>query len=456
MSAPGTDTAADTDARMDRVEGALPRTLDLIEADEAEVMISARDGALTRFSNSAIHQNVAETGLGVSVRAVVNKQTGYAAANQLDDASLAEVAGRAREFALLSPADPEFVSLAEPRSVPLIDTYSPRTARFSPDERAQQVLAVLSQTDKAALTAAGSLSTSSAVLGIANSRGVLTTAKFSEYAMKTVVLSETSSGYSEAVGRHIADLDGSVVADRAVRKAVSSQNPTEIEPGAYTVILEPNAVADMVAFLAYCGLGALSFQEQRSFMCDHIGQRVASPEVTIWDDALDGSGMPMPFDFEGVPKRQVTLIEDGVARGVVYDTATAHKAGRESTGHALPAPNSIGPIPTNLFVAAGDTSLDEMIADTERGVLVTRFHYTNIEDPMKTIYTGMTRDGTFLIEKGRPTAGLRNMRFTQSILEALSAVAGISSERELCESMLGPLVAPAMKIEGFHFTGVSK
>jgi PmbA protein len=246
------------------------------------------------------------------------------------------------------------------------------------------------------------------------------------------------------------------VAEIAVRKAIAAQNPEAIEPGEYTVILEPAAVADMLMFLGFLGFSALAAQEGRSFMCGQIGSRVMGDNITIWDDGLDPAGLPMPFDFEGVPKEKVVLIDRGIASGFVHDSATASQEDRLSTGHALPAPNTYGPMPINLFMAPGDSTLDEMISSTERGILVTRFHYTNPVHPVKVIITGMTRDGTFLVENGRVTRPVRNLRFTDSVPRAFSEVLSMSRERKLQAGYFGGALVPSMKVGRFAFTGATE
>jgi predicted Zn-dependent protease len=245
----------------------------------------------------------------------------------------------------------------------------------------------------------------------------------------------------------------------AVNKALRSRNPTDIEPGAYTVILEEEAVADMVFYLSYMGLGALSVQEGRSFMSGRFGEKITGDNITIWDDGHDSRGLMFPFDYEGVPKQRVTLIENGVAKGVVYDSFTAGREGNKtSTGHGLPAPNTFGPIPANLFLAPGQATKEEMLASTERGIWVTRFHYTNPVHPVQTVLTGMTRDGTFLIENGQITRPLKNLRFTQSILEAFSQVEMLGSELKLLRGDWDGFAtcAPVVKIRGFQFTGTTE
>ena len=211
--------------------------------------------------------------------------------------------------------------------------------------------------------------------------------------------------------------------------------------------------------MAYTGFSAVAMQEGRSFMVGKIGQQIVDSRVSIWDDGQDPRGLPLPFDFEGVPKQRVDLIEKGVARGVVYDSYRAGKEeGKSSTGHALPAPNTFGPFPMNAFFGPGDATLEEMIASTERGLYVTRFHYTRPVEPTKVVVTGMTRDGTFLIENGKIAYPVKNLRFTQSYLEALNQVDMIGKELRLLAGMggLARTAQPALKLGSFNFTGATE
>jgi predicted Zn-dependent protease len=211
--------------------------------------------------------------------------------------------------------------------------------------------------------------------------------------------------------------------------------------------------------MAYTGFSAVALQEGRSFMVGRMGQQIVDPRVSIWDDGASPGGLPWPFDFEGVPKQRVDLIESGVARGVVYDSYRAGKEeGKASTGHALPAPNAYGPLPLNTFFAPGDASVEEMIANTERGLYVTRFHYTRPVEPAQVIVTGMTRDGTFLIKDGELAYPVKNLRFTQSYLEALNRVEMIGSEPRLLIGLAGIARdrVPALKLGSFAFTGATE
>jgi PmbA protein len=190
-----------------------------------------------------------------------------------------------------------------------------------------------------------------------------------------------------------------------------------------------------------------------------MGTQIVDPRISVWDDGLSPAGIPWPFDFEGVPKKRVDLIQEGVARGVVYDSYRAGKEeGQTSTGHALPAPNGFGPMPLNVFFAGGDSTLAEMIGSTERGIYITRFHYTRPVEPRRVVITGMTRDGTFLIENGEVAYPVKNLRFTQSYLEALNHVESIGAQPRLLAAAWGRgrHSVPALKLAKFRFTGATE
>lgn len=418
------------------------------KADQAEAFIYGSQEALTRFAESVIHQNVAERDTTVSVRAVAGKRIGCARGNQAGRDDVAAVAERARALAEIAAEDADFVSLPEPGEYGEASAYCETTASCTPEQRAEIAAEIVEICSREGCRASGSISTEAAELAVANSLGIRAHAQMTPAAVVLVASADDASGYAEWRGRDIAELDAAALAERACRKCLASRGAEPIEPGEYTVILEPPAVGDMIAFLGYMGLGALAFQEGRSFLSGRIGEKVTGDNITIYDDPLDPRAMPLPFDWEGAPARKVTLIENGVARGVVYDSYTAHKEGKQSTGHATPAPSTHGPYPSHLFLAPGDASLEEMIASTERGILVTRFHYTNIVHEKETIITGMTRDGTFLIEQGKLARPLKNLRFTQSIVEALSNVSMIGREPVLTEHAF----VPALKVDKFAFT----
>jgi PmbA protein len=432
--------------------------LSLSQADQTEVLVFSDDSQLTRFANSYIHQNVAERDVQVRVRAVVGKRIGVASTNDLTGESLEKVVERALEVARLQPENPDFISLPEPAPIPEVNAFSEATAGFTPEARARAVGGICRRAVENDLVASGAFSTSVQEIAVANSLGVFAYFPTTLTDLKTVIMGDDSSGYGASTAWDVEQMDAEAVGAEAVDKALRGRNPREIEPGRYTVILEEYATEDIVEMLSYVGLGALAVQEERSFMCDRFGQQIVGSAISLWDDGLDPRGLPLPFDFEGVPKRRVPLIENGIAVNVVYDSYTAGKEGKASTGHGLPAPNTFGPIPFNMFMAPGQATLEEMIASTERGILVTRFWYTRPVHPKLAIITGMTRDGTFLIEKGEVAYPVKNLRFTQSYLDALSSVEMLGRTTKLVRSEfeLNGNHVPALKLAEFEFTGVTE
>jgi len=434
------------------------KALRAAEADQTEVTVTSNASHLTRFATNTIHQNVSETDVTIRVRSIMGTKTGVASGNELDDEGIGRIVSSAETIARFQQENPEFKGLPEPKPIQGVDAVVQRTADATPMDRAEGVEKILKLSRAAELEAAGAFSTEDQELYIANSLGVGAYHRGTVASALTVVMGEDSSGYGAAASIDIADVDTEAVGRAAVDKALRSKNPVKIEPGEYTVILEEEAVADMVFFLGYMGFGALAVQEGRSFMSGKIGEKITGENVTIWDDGSDPRGIPLPFDFEGVPKQKVVLIENGIAKGPVHDSFTAgREEGAVSTGHALSMPNTFGPIPINLFMAAGDASKEEMLASTERGIWVTRFHYTNILHPVKSLLTGMTRDGTFLIEDGKITKPLVNLRFTQSVLEAFANISMLGASVKMVKddwNSIGHCV-PAAKIDGFHFTGTS-
>ena len=428
------------------------------KADQTEVAVTGASSHLTRFATNTIHQNVSETDVTVRVRAIVGNKTGVASGNELDAAGLERIVSAAETIARFQQENPEFRSLPKPKPFRSVDAVVEATAGATPMDRAEGAEKILKLSRAEGFDAAGAFATDDQELYIANSLGVDAYHRGTVASILTVIMGEDSSGYGAAASIDIAEVDPEAVGRVAVDKTLRSRNPQPIEPGAYTVILEEEAVADMLFYLGYMGFGALAVQEERSFMTGKIGQKITGEKITIWDDGSDPRGIPLPFDFEGVAKEKIVLIENGIAKNVVHDSFTAgREEGATSTGHALSMPNTFGPIPINLFMAPGDATKEEMLASTERGIWVTRFHYTNILHPVKTILTGMTRDGTFLIENGKITKPLKNLRFTQSVLEAFAGAEMLGAELKLVKDEWNPIgtCVPAVKIRGFQFTGTT-
>jgi len=442
----------------DKIRELTNQILGMSKADQAEVVITAKDAALTRFANSAIHQNVSESNIEVRLRVVYGKKIGVASTNHLDPESLKHTVDTARAIAQLQPDNPDFKSLPGPQPIRPVEAFVERTANCSPEQRAQ-VVAVLCKKAKAnGVVAAGAFSTSATEVAVANSLGVFAYHPATVAEINTVMTKDTGSGYAAIATQDVSKISADAIANEAIDKAMRARNPTALEAGEYTVLLEEYAAQDLLDFLAYLSFSAQAVQEERSFMRGKIGERVMSESVTIWDDGNAADTMGMPFDFEGVPKQKVVFVENGIARGVVYDTVTAQKDGVASTGHSLPAPNSQGPYAMHMFMAPGDKSKQELIQGIERGVLVTRFWYTRPVHPLQVLVTGMTRDGTFLIENGQVTRPVKNFRFTTSYLDALNRVRAIGKETKLLYDDWGQASrrVPAIVVDGFKFTGTTQ
>ena len=444
-----------------KIKALLTQALRASPADQTEVLITAEDSYLTRFANSAVHQNVAERNATLSVRAVFGTRIGAASTNILSPEALRRTVKQACAIARLQRDNPEFVSLPRPvkATVKAPRLYYTGTAQYSARQRAEGAKLICDLADRHGAQAYGAFSTGAVEIGIANSLGVMQYACCSDAFISAIAMTGTGAGYAQGTARDIRELNLKRIAAHAVKKAVDSQHPAAVQPGRCDVVLEPTAVATFLQFLAG-GFSALSVQEGHSFMGLSMGKRIMHPSVTIGDDAYDSRGLAFPFDFEGIPRQRVTLIDRGVARAVVHNSFTANKEKAQSTGHSA---GSFFPYPMNLAMQGGGSSLRKMVASTGRGIYVTRFNYCNIIDPMKVEITGMTRDGTFLIEDGKVTKPVKNLRFTESVLKALSSVEAISKDVTLVSEgdnygsrFATGVRVPALKISGFNFTGATE
>lgn len=440
----------------DEVRRVADAALELPGADGVEVLFVHEWGGLTRFASSAIHQSTWSEDTGIRVRVVRGGRIGVAATNEFTPEGARAVAESAREIASVVSPDPLFPGLAPPRPVPERDGFDETTAGTTPEERAASVAELVAQPPPG-FSAAGAYETRASEVAVANTEGQFCWAPASQASITTVVTGgDGGSGFAESFAASAAEVDPAAIGRRAADKATASRSPRALDPGRYTVVLEPAAVSTLVGFLAWIGFGGRLVAEGRSCLSGRSGERVAAPGITIYDDATAPGTLGIPFDFEGVPRRRVDLIERGVFRDAVYDMRTAKQVGTTTTGHALPPPNPEGPFPLNLFMEPGDSSVPEMISATGRGLLVTRFHYSNVVHPVESTITGMTRDGTFLIRDGEVAHPVRNLRFTQSILEALANTTAIGRETELAsEFFYSASRVPALRIEGFHFSGRS-
>jgi len=425
-------------------------------ASEAEALVSAEQAQLTRFANSEIHQNVAETNGSLNLRVAIGNRVGVASSNRLDEDGLRRLAETATAIARNSAELEDWGGLPEPTPIREVAAgWSEGTAAATPEQRADGVRAVIAAADAAGIRAFGSFSTSAEHLAVANSHGIRAAQRRTSAQLLTVTMAaDGGSGYAEQAAVDVSAIDAASVGREAADKARASTNPVAVEPGDWTVVLEEYAVVDLLSMLAYMGFSALAVQEERSFA--EPGKVIGSELVTIVDDAEEPGAFPMAFDYEGVAKQKVVLVERGVCRDVVYDAQTGARGGHPSTGHGLPAPNTYGPFPLNMVMSAGTTERGALVGEMERGLLVTRFHYTNPVHPKLAIVTGMTRDGTFLVEGGKVVGPVRNLRFTQSYLAALAGTVAVGRERRTVRGDFGGVLVPAVRIEGWTFTGATE
>lgn len=438
----------------DAALGVLEKALDAarsIGCDAADALLHSGSTALTRFANNAIHQNVARESQTLVLRVVRGQRVSVVRTGVLSERAIRDAAHKAAEIAASAAEDPEFPGvLAVPRAEPCA-IFDAETAAATPSQRSELASCIIRVIEKGRAVAAGSICTAASTIAAASTAGTRQFERSTQAALNVVAMAGTAAGCAEFSGARLSEIDATERAEFALRKCLDSRDATEIEPGEYAVVLEPPAVAEMLMFLGWLGFGAMEMQQGRSCLQGRLGTKVCDEQITIVDNARDPAGLPSSFDGEGVPKRRIVLIEEGVFRNVVYDQRTAAKDGVQSTGHGSMPPNPYGPHPSNVLLLPGGTTIEEMISSTARGLLVSSFHYTNIAEPSTCTITGMTRYGLFEIVAGKVSRPVRNLRFTQSVLDALNHVELVGRERQ----RFGGTVVPALKIRRFRFTGIS-
>jgi predicted Zn-dependent protease len=432
------------------------RVLELVRAaiPGAEAAVTVRRGnqALTRFANGFIHQNVAEEIAHVALRVAFDGHDADATADGSGDAVLQRLVATAVEAARARPADPGWPGLAAPDPAPQVDHWDDATAAATPEDRARQVRDFVAAAGE--LAAAGSCQTQGETVAFANSAGQQLTGRATWAVISGIARTGTSDGSARDASAALTDLDARALGRRARQKALDSAEPTELEPGTYEVTLEPQCVANMLEFLFQHGFNGRAVEEGRSFV--RIGELQFDPAITLVDDAMDRLQLGVSFDAEGTPKRRVELVRAGVTSAVLHTRRTAASAGAESTGHATEGGTGLGALPSNVVLAAGDRALDRLVGEMARGLLVTDFWYTRILDPRTQVVTGLTRNGVWLVEDGRPVRPVRNLRFTQSFCEALApgAVLGVSAERARIVPDPGvAYLVPSLRLRAWRFTG---
>ena len=432
--------------------------LELPGADGVEVLFTASETALTRYARSQIIQNTIQHMVRAYIRVAVGEQYASASTNQLDADHLRRAAESGLAAARKAPEDPDFPGLPDPATVgdpaPVM-RYDDTTGICSAERRARAVGEMLHIVDGS--EAAGIFETSAHTYGVVSSAGIDCFDAFTRCIASCLADLGGSTGYRERSSHAIDEVDYEFVARTAMVKARAGREMIDVVPGTYEVVLEPAAVALLLEYLSYTGFGAKQVIDGESFLSIRSGEKVAVPEVTIADDVTHPLSVGIGFDFEGVPKRRVAIIDRGTAERPVTDLRTARRLGVEPSGH-YSGSNEFGPWAGNVVMESGSLSRQELIGGVERGLLITRFHYLNVLDRPAALLTGMTRDGTWLIEKGEVTRPVHNLRFTQSVLDALAAVRGIGDDSEAMApdyGSFGSHVAPSLLVGEFNFTSAT-
>ena len=430
------------------------KILELVgDRGDAEVLTSEGISSLTRFANSFIHQNVGEHVEAVSLRVAVDGRVASGRTTRTDDEALRRFVDETLETAKRQPVDEDWPGLTAPVDIAPVDHFDEDTADTSPSVRAELVRTFVDEGE--GMLAAGYCETEGETHTFVNSAGQHATGRATSAILDGIHRTPTSAGSGHAASTAIGDLDASAVGALAAKRARDSEKTFDAKPDSYEVVLAPDAVGSIAVFLAFYGFNAKAHEEGQSFV--EIGEEQFDPGFRFWDDATDPRTRGVAFDSEGTPKQRLDLVKDGTTAGLAHDRRTAKKAGVESTGHGFPGSETFGPAPFNLFIGPGSATEEELIAGVERGIYVSTFHYSRVLDPKPLVVTGLTRNGTFMIENGKITGAVSNLRFTQSFIEALAAgnIIGIGSNERLADSEFGAgfVHAPALSLASWHFTG---
>jgi PmbA protein len=430
--------------------------------EEAEAVVVAEVSGLARFASSEVHQPTLIENVVVTLRVVRDRKIGWASTNRIEADGLRDLAERAADAADSGRRDDAFPGLAPPAPLPEIEGYDDDTAELGADDQARLAAAAIESASRHPVY--GFFTSGVTEIAVASSTGVTAEQRLTDATALVIAAAEGASGYAEQTSWAAGNVDPGAVAREADEKAARTLEARSIDPGHYRAVLEPYAFAELLQYFAYDSFGGQGLLEERSYLHGRIGERVFDPKISIADDALDPRGLPKAFDFEGSPKQRVALVEDGIARGVVWDRETAAQAndGVAPTGHAPPPLlREYGPLPFALSVAGGEAaSVEELAELVGDGIYVTRLHYLSIVDPREGVITGMTRDGTFRIRDGRVAEPLVNLRFTVSVRELLAEVPGLTREPTLVNQsdFYGDrfpfgVLAPAIATARFNISG---
>ncbi len=430
------------------------RTLEMVgDRAEAEVHVDLGTTALTRFANSFIHQNVAEDAAQVSLRVAVDGRVARSTASATTDDALASFVDSTIDRATQQHIDKDWPGLGGPADYVSVDHWDDATATAEPFARAEAVKAFVDAGE--GLLGAGYCQTEARHHTYSNTAGRTAEGRYTTAIVDGIHQTGRSAGGSHGASVALGSIDAAALGALAAKRAQDSLDPFDAKPGEYEVILSPECVATIGVFLDVYGFNAKVAQEGMSFA--EVGAPQFDAKVDIWDDATDPRALYVPFDVEGTPKNRVDLVRGGVTTGMLHNRRTAAKDGVSSTGSAAAGADMWGPFGWNMFIGGGETGIDELIAGVDRGIYVTTFNYCRVLDPKTLVVTGLTRNGTFMIENGRITDPVTNLRFTQSFVKALGEgqVLGIGNDARFADSEFGPTFvhAPSMHLGSWKFTG---
>jgi predicted Zn-dependent protease len=423
---------------------------------EGNVRVSRTRHGLTRFANSFVHQHVGEDTVSVSLTIAVDGRTATASTTRIADEELAVLVDTTITSAALQPVDPYWPGATPPADATFDGHLDDATAEAAPEDRVAEVKRFVDAGPD--LRAAGYLDTEATWVAFASTAGQRIAGATSRATIDGIHQTDTSAGAAHQTSVSVRDLDGDAAGSLAADLAVRSATFTDIEPGEYPVVLGPEAVSTIVTFLAVYGFNGKAFLEGASFA--KLGEQQFDPSISLWQDPTDARAIGLPFDGEGTPRTRYPLIEDGVTKAVAHDRRTAARADTTTTGDAIPGGESFGAVPTNLVLQPGSTPAADLLDGIERGLLITQFHYVRILDPKSQVATGLTRNGTFLIEDGEVTGAVGNLRFTQSFVAALAPgrVLAVGDDARYADGEFGAgmVIAPSLKLAGWTFTGGAK
>jgi len=425
------------------------------EADETEVHVDEVDDSLTRFANNAVHQNVAERGVTVSVRTIVDGRTARATTNRLDEDSLRGAIEASLNLAHSQPKDPHLLPVPGRQRYRAVNRFVNATASVSPEDRARAVKRASDLAVRNGQVAAGIFATGQSQAALGNSRGLFAAYRETHAEFSVTITQGSATSWAKANAADVRAFDPQRLALTASEKAHRAVDPQELMPGRHTVILEPAAVLDLAGFLFY-DFAATAVADKRSCLNERMGKALFGKNISIADDVYHPLQLGTNFDGEGMLRQRVQLVDGGVPRNLVYSRRSAKAARKTPTGHGFALPNEYGEAPMNLVFEGGKALVEEMIRSTERGLLVTRLWYIREVDPYEKVMTGMTRDGLYLVENGRVTSAVRNFRFNQSLIEMLCNVEMLGPAVRATGEEAFEMVVPAMKVRNFHFSEVTK